>query len=279
MRRTRICRLLSWMLVAVIISAGPGCSPALKKGGPTAIDPRPKVILGIFGGMGPEATASLYQLIVERTPATRDQEHIPTLIYSLPTVPDRTASIFSGDPSILPYLAEGVTRLEKSGASFIVIPCNTAHYFYDHMQGAVKIPIINMIREAAEEVTVKYPGVKKVGLLATTGTISTGIYEKEFAARGIEMIKPSASILENYVMKAVYLIKAHGDKKQCEEWLYLAGKELEKSGAEVVVLGCTEIPLAFNPERSGVPVVSATQVLADRAIARFQQLSIFQPVQ
>ncbi|HOC89519.1 MAG TPA: amino acid racemase [bacterium] len=272
MRRTTSYRLILGILL-VIISTGPGCSPALRKGGGTAIDPRPEIILGIFGGMGPEATANLYQLIVERTPATRDQEHIPTLIYSLPTVPDRTASIFSGDPSILPYLAEGVTRLEKSGASYIAIPCNTAHYFYDHMQQAVKIPIINMIREAAAEVATKYPQAKKVGLLATTGTISTGLYEKEFAARGIEMIKPSDNILENYVMKAVYLIKAHGDKRQCEEWLYLAGKELEKSGAEVVVLGCTEIPLAFNSARSGVPVVSASQVLADRAIARFQLLS------
>ncbi|HOT97356.1 MAG TPA: amino acid racemase [bacterium] len=264
-------RAVVWFYPLLILGLLIGCAPVLKTGRGGAVLPRPTVILGIFGGMGPEATANLYQLVVERTPATRDQEHIPTLIYSLPQVPDRTTAILSGDPSILPFLKEGVTRLEKAGASYIAIPCNTVHYYYDQMQGSVKIPIIHMIRETAEEVKTRYPQAKKVGLLATSGTISTGLYEKEFAARGIEVVVPTKNILENYVMKAVYLIKAHGDKQQAEEWLCLAGKELEHDGAEVVVLGCTEIPLAFNPKRSGVPVVSATRVLADRAIARYQE--------
>ncbi len=262
--------LLILLLIAGLI---PGCAPILHKGSNGLQSPRPEAILGIFGGMGPEATANLYQLIVERTPATRDQEHIPTLIYSLPQVPDRTAAILSGDSSILPFLKEGVTRLEKAGASCIAIPCNTVHFYYDQMQGYVRIPIINMIRETAAEVTARYPQAKKIGLLATSGTIATGLYEKAFAERGLKVIVPSQNLEDNYVMKAVYLIKAHGDKQQAEEWLYLAGKELEHDGAEVVVLGCTEIPLAFNPQRAGVPVVSATQVLADRAIARYRQLT------
>jgi len=222
--------------------------------------------------MGPEATANLYQLIVKLTPATRDQDHIPTLIYSLPQVPDRTAAIKSGDMSIVPYLVEGVTRLERAGASFIVIPCNTAHYFYEPMQKAVKIPIVHMIRETVAEVAAKYPKARKVGLLATSGTIASGLYEKEFAARGIAVVAPDPDLEENLVMRAVYNIKAGGDKQQAEEWLFLAGKSVEKKGAEVVVLGCTEIPLAFNPERSGVPVVNATRVLAERAISTYQEL-------
>ncbi|RJP69728.1 MAG: amino acid racemase [Ignavibacteriales bacterium] len=232
----------------------------------------PDVILGIFGGMGPEATANFYQLIVKLTPAKKDQDHIPTLIYSFPQIPDRTASIMSGDTSIVSYLTEGLMRLEKAGASFIVIPCNTAHYYYDKMQKSISIPIINMISETAKEVTAKYPDVKKVGLLATTGTISTGLYEKEFKALGIEVITPAKDLLENCVMKAVYSIKAGGNKQQCEDLLYTAGKDLEKNGASVIVLGCTEIPLAFNPERAGVPVVSATQVLADRAIEKYKKM-------
>jgi len=222
--------------------------------------------------MGPEATANLYQLIVKLTPATRDQDHIPTLIYSLPQVPDRTAAIMSGDMSIVPYLVEGVTRLERAGASFIVIPCNTAHYFYEPMRKAVKIPIVHMIRETVAEVAAKYPKARKVGLLATSGTIASGLYEKEFAARGIAVVVPDPDLEESLVMKATYDIKAGGDKRQAEEWLFLAGKSLEKKGAEVVVLGCTEIPLAFNPERSGVPVVNATRVLAERAISTYQEL-------
>ncbi len=234
--------------------------------------PAPQVILGILGGMGPEATANLYQLIVERTPAGKDQEHIPTLVYSFPQVPDRTAAIKSGDTTIYAYLIEGLTRLEKAGASFVAIPCNTVHFFYNRMQQAVNIPVLNMIRETVAEVASKYPNAKKVGLLATTGTISTGLYEKEFAARGIEVVIPDPEIEENCVMKAIYSIKVHGDKRQCEDWLYTAGKNVESKGAMVVVLGCTEIPLAFNPERSGVPVVSATNVLADRSIAFYQAL-------
>jgi len=232
----------------------------------------PDVIMGIFGGMGPEATANFYQLIVKLTPAKKDQDHIPTLIYSFPQIPDRTASIMSGDTSIVPYLKEGLMRLEKAGASFIVIPCNTAHYYYEKMQKSISIPIINMIRETASEVVVKYPDAKKVGLLATTGTISTGLYEKEFEARGIEVITPAKDLEENCVMKAVYSIKAGGNKQQCEDLLYSAGKDLEKNGASVIVLGCTEIPLAFNPERAGVPVISATQVLADRAIEYYKAM-------
>lgn len=249
-----------------------GRSPAADDAPEFTSTPAPKAILGIFGGMGPEATANLYQLIVELTPATKDQEHIPTLIYSFPQVPDRTTAIKSRDPSIIPYLVEGVTRLEKAGASFIVIPCNTAHYYFDQMQQSVRIPILNMIRETVSEVAAEYPEARKVGLLASSGTIATGLYEKEFTARGIAVVTPAAELQKNCVMKAVYAIKAHGDKRQCEDWLYSAGKDVERKGAAVVVLGCTEIPLAFNPARSGIPVVSATRVLAQRAIEFYQDL-------
>lgn len=234
-------------------------------------DVAPKRILGIFGGMGPEATANLYYEIVRCTPATKDQEHIPTLIYSLPQVPDRTTAIQTGDRSIIPYLVEGVTRLERSGASFIVIPCNTAHYFYDDMQQAVKIPILSIIREAADAVVTRHPDCKTVGLLATNGTIRTGLYEKELRSRGLTVLVPEESLQQDCVMKAVYGIKSGVDKKTCEDLLYRAGKSLEARGARVVVLGCTEIPLAFNPDRSGVPVVNATRVLAEAAIRKYRE--------
>jgi len=150
----------------------------------------PPRILGIFGGMGPEATANLYREIVRLTRASKDQDHIPTLIYSFPQVPDRTAAIQNRDRSIVPYLVEGVSRLERAGASLIVIPCNTAHYFYDDMQQAVQIPIIHMIRETADAVVARHPGCKTIGLLATSGTIQSGLYEKEFRARGLSVVLP-----------------------------------------------------------------------------------------
>jgi aspartate racemase len=231
------------------------------------------VILGIFGGMGPEATANMYQLIVQLTPAAKDQEHIPTLIYSFPQVPDRTSAIQSGDPSIVPYLVEGVTRLRRAGASFIIIPCNTAHYYYDDMQSAIDIPILHMIRETARYVAQRYPQCRRIGLLATSGTIRSGLYEKEFAADGRQTIVPDEAVETGYVMKAIMNIKAGTGKKESEDLLAAAAAHLEARGAEVLVLGCTEIPLAFNPGRAGVPVVNATRVLAEAAIRAFQAMS------
>jgi aspartate racemase len=232
----------------------------------------PKHLLGIFGGMGPEATANLYAEIVRLTPARRDQEHIPTLIYSLPQVPDRTTAIQSGDRSIVPFLVEGVTRLEKSGASFIVIPCNTAHYYYDDMQRAVKIPILHMIRETVAAVVERHPDCKTVGLLATSGTIQSQLYEKEFRAHGISVVCPDDSIQASCVMRAVSGIKAGGDKREQTDLLCVAGRDVEARGAQIIVLGCTEIPLAFDAQRADVPVVNATRVLAEAAIREYRRL-------
>jgi len=230
----------------------------------------PGRILGIFGGMGPEATANLYQLIVQLTPAQRDQDHIPTMIFSFPQVPDRTSAIRSGDRSILPYLVQGVRHLERSGASLIVMPCNTAHFFYDEMQAAVQIPIIHMIREAALEVIRLHPQVKTVGLLATSGTIQSGLYEKEFNERGIRIVTPSETVQGDCVMKAIDLIKSGSERKRCCDLLASAGAEVQGKGAEVILLGCTEIPLAFDPGSVRVPVVNATKVLAEAAIREYR---------
>lgn len=234
--------------------------------------PEEDIILGIFGGMGPEATADLYHQIVRLTPAETDQEHIPTLIYSLPQVPDRMASIRNQDLSIVPYLVEGVTRLEDAGASFIVIPCNTVHYFYDYMQDAVSIPIIHMIRETVNEVTRLYPDLERIGLLATTGTLESRLYEDELVKNGYQVVLPDDSVEIELVMKAVFGIKSGSDKQTNEDLLAKAGDHLVKKGAELIVLGCTEIPLAFNPTRAEVPVVNATKVLAEKAVQTYYKM-------
>ena len=235
--------------------------------------PKPPVVLGIFGGMGPEATADCYRKVIAATPATKDQEHIPTLIYSLPQVPDRTTAIRTGDRRIVAWLVEGVTRLERAGASFIIVPCNTAHFYYDDMQRAVHVPILNMIRETVAATLRDHPGVHRVGLLATTGTIGTGLYTLEFAARGVETIVPDSLEQEQAVMKAIYLIKTGGAKREAEDLLAGAADHLVDRGAQVLVLGCTETPLAFNPERAKAPVVDATRVLAAAAVAKYRELA------
>jgi len=231
-----------------------------------------EIRLGIFGGMGPEATADLYKQIIKLTPATKDQDHIPTLMYSMPQIPDRMASIRNNDLKLIPYLADGLKRLEEAGASFIAVPCNTVHYFYDHMQEAVSIPIINMIKETVNEISTKYPDLKSIGLLATTATIETKLYENELVKKGYKVNVPDSNMMEN-VMKAIFGIKAGTDNQLNEDLLAAAGHQVIGKGAELIVLGCTEIPIAFNTERVNVPVVNATKVLAERAIQMYQELA------
>lgn len=232
----------------------------------------PTKMVGIFGGMGPEATANLYAEIVRLTPATEDQEHLPTLIYSRPQVPDRSACISSGSREIVPYLVEAVRRLERGGASLIAIPCNTVHYYHADMQKAVGIPILNMIEETVDTVLREHPKARTVGLLASNGTVQSRLYEEAFNKRGLKVILPPKQQQQSCVMDAVYSIKAGGSKAEQARLLARAGNGLAARGADVLVLGCTEIPLAFDSKRARVPVVNATEVLALAAIREYQKL-------
>lgn len=258
-----------WSLAIVsLVLVFPGCQEQQTEDIPKGNE----VTLGIFGGMGPEATADLYQQILRLVPAEKDQEHIPTMIYSNPKVPDRMAAIRDGGEDILPYLKFSVRKLEQSGASFIAIPCNTVHYFYDDMVREVNIPIINMIRETAVETKERHPDKKKIGLLATSGTIESGLYNAELEKLGYEVIVPNDSIETHMVMRAVAGVKAKSAPKFNEDLLAIAGQHLMDRGAEVIVLGCTEIPLAYNPDRVDLPVVNATKVLAERSIELYNEL-------
>jgi aspartate racemase len=231
----------------------------------------PDRMVGIFGGMGPEATANLYGEIVRLTPAKKDQDHLPTLIYSRPQVPDRSTCIKSGSREIVPYLVEAVQRLERGGASFIVIPCNTVHYYYADMQKAVSIPVLNMIEETVDAVKREHPTARTVGLLASNGTVQSRLYEDAFARRGLKVILPTEHVQQCCVMDAVYSIKSGGSKAEQARLLKRAGDELVTRGADVLVLGCTEIPLAFDSKRARAPVINATQVLALAAIREYQK--------
>lgn len=234
---------------------------------------KPEVILGIFGGMGPGATADLFLKVVALTPASGDQDHIPTLIYSLPQVPERTRSIREGDLSIIPWLVEGVTRLERAGASFIAIPCNTVHYYFEHMKNAVTIPIIHMIGETVNEVRRKYPATIRVGLLATAGTLESGLYQQELARHGLQPVLPDEAVGNEKVMTAVFGIKAGRDPAAARDLLAEAARHLEGKGADVIILACTEIPLVFDPAGVKAHVIDATRVLAGRAVETYLDLA------
>ena len=158
--------------------------------------------LGILGGMGPQATQIFYQRIIDRTLASCDQEHVPTLIWSDTQIPDRTAGILGGrEDEIFARLLASAELLERAGCTAIAIPCNTSHYFVPRLQERLHIPILNMIEETARRL--KAQGSPKVGILATDGTVQMGLYQKACAAQGIQKVTPPEEI-QKLVLSLIY---------------------------------------------------------------------------
>ena len=223
-------------------------------------------IIGILGGMGPLATADLYTKIILATPATRDQEHLHVIIDADPTVPDRSAFLRGLGPDPLPKLTAGARRLEQIGASFIAIPCNTAHAFVPALRERVGIPIIDMVAETAASVRRAHPQVRRVGILATQGTIEIGLYHAALRAEGLEPLHPGPDDQDQLVTAAIAAVKAGDTGPEVGALLAEAGRRLAGAGAEVLLAACTEIPLALTPVMVPVPLIDPTQVLAEAAI-------------
>ncbi|MCP5046437.1 MAG: amino acid racemase, partial [bacterium] len=213
-----------------------------------------KKTIGILGGMGPEATVYLLNLIVKLTDAATDQEHIGTIVYNNPKTPDRTASLLEGGPSPLPALIEGACLLEKAGADFILMPCVTAHYFHDQIANHVSIPFIHLLEVVLAVLKGHPAGLKKVGLIATSGTVKTGLFQRLFQKNGLETVLPGEND-QKQVMKAIYNEK--GIKSGCVEepktLLEPITQGLISRGAEGIIAGCTEIPLVLSQKDMAVP--------------------------
>ena len=223
-------------------------------------------IIGILGGMGPLATADLYTKIIRATPATRDQEHLHVIIDADPTVPDRSAFLRGLGPDPMPKLTTGAQRLEQVGAAFIAIPCNTAHAFLPALREQVGIPILDMVAETAARVRRDYPQVRRVGILATQGTIEIDLYHVALRAEGLEPMHPGPGDQDQLVSAAIAAVKAGDTGPEVGELLAEAGRRLAAAGAEVLLAACTEIPLALTPAMVPVPLLDPTQVLADAAV-------------
>jgi len=227
----------------------------------------PEKIIGILGGMGPEATIDLFYKIIKFTPAEKDQDHLRIIIDNNPKIPDRTTTILGKGEDPLPALEETAQNLEKAGADFIIIPCNTAHYFLPSIQESVKIPILNMIEETAKETQKKNSSIKKVGLLASIGTYKTEIYHQHFNKYNIEVISPEEKDKEK-VMKVIYAVKAGDLSEEVKKNIIQIAQKLIDKGAEAIITGCTEIPLILKEGDVSAPIIDPTQVLAKIAIRK-----------
>lgn len=221
--------------------------------------------IGILGGMGPEATLHLFKLIIKETPAKKDQEHLKIIIYNNPKVPDRTEFILGKGESPLPYLIEGAKFLDNAGCDIILMPCNTAHYFYDEIVKVVRGKFLHLLNETAREI--KDSGVEDVGILATTGTLKTGLWQKALG-KGINIIYPDKKEQEKLVMEAIYGeegIKA-GLKRKAKRLLIEAGESLIEKGAKAIIAGCTEVSIVFEINPFPFPLFEPLKIIAKKAV-------------
>lgn len=220
-------------------------------------------VVGILGGMGPDATARLFQLMIVATPAECDQDHLRTLIDSNPKIPDRTAAILGTGIDPLPRLLESGRTLAGAGADFLVMPCNTAHHWLPELRESLPIPFLDMIEETAAAVANRRPRLRRVGLLATAGTLKSGLYAAALSRRGVDSVQPGNSEQER-VMRVIYGIKAGNQAVRRD--LLAVGRGLLASGAESLILGCTELSLVDEMRELGCPLFDPLALVARRAV-------------
>lgn len=220
-------------------------------------------VLGVIGGMGPLATQLFYKMIIENTDASCDQDHIDMIILSHASMPDRTLAIEEArTDELVEKIGADARFLEESGATCIAVPCNTTHVILPKLQEKVGIPIINMIEETAKEAAAH--GVNKVGILATDGTIETGLYHAACEKYGIEAISPDAEV-QKHVMHIIYDSVKSGEPVDMEDISAIERWKAE-AGCERCILGCTELPLVRQHFAEPEKYIDAMLILARRSV-------------
>ena len=228
-----------------------------------------KGTIGILGGMGPEATVYMFDLIVRLTDAEKDQDHIPVIIYNNPHIPDRTKAIREDGPSPLKMLTHGAKLLEKSGASFIIMPCVTAHYLYYEIKKNIKIPFLHLIEETFEYIKENSSNFKRIGLLATDGTLSTDLFHKYCRIYNIDIVLPDKKNQKEF-MDTIYGkqgIKAGYKIIQKRTMIRIVEDLIEKK-AQAIIMGCTEIPLILKDNDVTIPLIDPLEIIAKKSIIK-----------
>ncbi len=219
--------------------------------------------IGIIGGMGPLATSDLFHKIITITDASCDQDHVRVCIDNNTSIPDRTAAILGGGKNPVPELVKSAVRLQSMGADALIMPCNTAHYFYDRITPYVDIPFLHMIQETANALDRRH--IRKVGLLATDGTCQSGVYHSILSQHGIDIVQPTSENQQS-VMDVIYKGVKAGDLSLDLTAFHRTIDQLFDEGAELLVLGCTELPVAFELFHIKKPAIDPTLVLAAAAV-------------
>jgi aspartate racemase len=221
-------------------------------------------VIGVLGGLGPWATLDLFEKILRQMPVERDQDHLRIIIDNNPKIPDRSPAITGAGEDPTPALVATAQNLERAGADFIVIPCNTAHYFYDAIRSAVRIPVLHIMDETAAAAAA-VPGLRVLGVLATAATMAAQLFHRACAPRGIEVIGPDAGD-QDIVSRAIYGVKAGRMGEEVTRELTGVAARLVARGAQALVLGCTELPFVLKPQDVPVPLFDSNLILARAAV-------------
>lgn len=220
-------------------------------------------ILGVLGGMGPQASALFYERLIARTQAETDQEHARVLLWGESTIPDRTAGILSGEVEpVYEALLAGLKLLEGVGCTALVMTCNTAHYFADRLQANLSVPLIHMPRETVT--VVQAAGHKKVAVLATDGTVRTGIYQTELEKAGLTAVTPPED-LQKTIMEIIYREIKRGLPGSTEKFAKVEAW-LKEEACDCAILGCTELSVYRAQEDLPAFYIDAMEVLVEKSI-------------
>ena len=225
-------------------------------------------ILGVLGGMGPLASAQFMVRLTLLTPAARDQDHIPAVLWSDPRVPERVAARDGTGPDVLPALVRGIRGLEAAGCGAIAMPCNTAHGWIDGMRAATGLPILHIIDAAAEDLRRQGVAPGPVGIMGTSATLAMRLYQDRLGRLGWPCLQPTDDEMARLVTPAIAAVKANRVVEAYAPLAEVVGL-LRARGAGAVVLGCTEIPLGIQAgpwEALGVPLVDTIDALARAAV-------------
>ena len=219
--------------------------------------------LGVIGGLGPIATAYFFQLVIDMTDANCDQEHVEMVIYDCTSIPDRTSYILhKSEDNPLDKMTEIGVKLHNELVDYIAIPCITAHYFYSELSKRVDTPIINMVQETAAYL--KERGIQKVGVMATDGTIQSKLFQNEIEHMGMQVVLPSEEE-QKKVMELIYDDVKANQPVEMEKFQSVRDY-LQQNGAEVIILGCTELSLIKRDYEVGPGFIDAMEVLAMKSV-------------
>jgi len=224
-------------------------------------------IIGIIGGMGPEATADFYSKIIKATKVTKDQDHFRVIIDSNPKIPDRTKAIIGEGESPLPEMIKTAKNLELAKVEVACIPCITAHYFIDEIRSEVNYEILNALEVLNEYIKSNYKNARKIGVLSTTGTMRAGMFHKYLP--DYEIVYPNDKDQEEEVMKAIYGengIKCGNYGMEPISLLVAAANSMISQGADLIVSGCTEISIVLTPDHIIKPLIDTMEVLANKVV-------------